>query len=257
MASYTFSSVGAGKERRTRRVIGSDGHSLVVALDHAGFMASGPPLAAMAQIAEGRPDAVLTTWHTARANAETFAEGGLVLRVDGGYTELGSFAPNDVSTLLTQVEDAMILGADMLIIMGFPGMTEEHVTMHRLSHLVTECEKVGMPLMVEALPGGFGAEIPQTIESIASTARIVAEMGADVIKTACPGDPAEFAAVVEACPVPVVALGGPKVDNEDDIVAFAKGVVDAGAAGVAIGRNVWGSPDPAKLVARLREAVHG
>ena len=55
----------------------------------------------------------------------------------------------------------------------------------------------------------------------------------------------------------MVALGGPKIDSEDDVVALARGVVEAGAAGVAFGRNVWGSPDPAKLIARLHEAVHG
>ena len=37
----------------------------------------------------------------------------------------------------------------------------------------------------------------------------------------------------------------------------ARGVVAAGGAGVAFGRNVWGSDDPAALVGRLLEAVHG
>ncbi|GIU86058.1 MAG: hypothetical protein KatS3mg009_0573 [Acidimicrobiia bacterium] len=77
------------------------------------------------------------------------------------------------------------------------------------------------------------------------------------MKTVCPGPTDEFAAVAEASPVPVVALGGPKMASEDDVVAVARGVVAAGAAGIAFGRNVWGSPDPAALVRRLRHAVHG
>jgi len=76
------------------------------------------------------------------------------------------------------------------------------------------------------------------------------------VKTVCPGPPDEFGAVVVACPAPVVALGGPKMTSEDDVVALARGVVAAGAAGIAFGRNVWGSPDPTALVTRLREAVH-
>ena len=59
------------------------------------------------------------------------------------------------------------------------------------------------------------------------------------------------------CPAPVVALGGPKVDDEDQVVALARGVVEAGGAGVAFGRNVWGSNDPGALVGRLLDAVHG
>ena len=47
------------------------------------------------------------------------------------------------------------------------------------------------------------------------------------------------------------------MSSEDDVVSLARGVVEAGGAGVAFGRNVWGSPDPRKLVTRLREAVHG
>jgi DhnA family fructose-bisphosphate aldolase class Ia len=45
--------------------------------------------------------------------------------------------------------------------------------------------------------------------------------------------------------------------TEDDVVALARGVVEAGAAGVAFGRNVWGSEKPRRLVERLRDAVHG
>ena len=61
---------------------------------------------------------------------------------------------------------------------------------------------------------------------------------------------------MESSEGPVVALGGPKMPSDDDVVAFARGVVANGAAGIAFGRNVWGSPDPAKLLARLYEAVH-
>jgi class I fructose-bisphosphate aldolase/fructose-bisphosphate aldolase/2-amino-3,7-dideoxy-D-threo-hept-6-ulosonate synthase len=47
------------------------------------------------------------------------------------------------------------------------------------------------------------------------------------------------------------------MEDEDSVVAVAKGVVDAGGSGVAFGRNVWGSPDTGKLVTRLMDAVHG
>jgi DhnA family fructose-bisphosphate aldolase class Ia len=92
---------------------------------------------------------------------------------------------------------------------------------------------------------------------VSRASRIAVELGADIVKTVCPGPAEEFAAVVEACPAPVVALGGPKMASDDDVVAFARGVVSAGASGIAFGRNVWGSSDPTALVKRLREAVHG
>ncbi|MFI0423079.1 fructose-bisphosphate aldolase [Spongiactinospora gelatinilytica] len=254
---YT-SAVGAGKLRRLRRVFGDDGRSVFVAIDHAAYMGEGPPLGEpMREIAAGRPDGVLATWHLARAYAGEFARSGLVLRVDGGSSEIGEFPAGDTSSILYTVEEALKVGADCLVMLGFPGAPDEEKSLTRLARVCAEAETVGLPVMAEMIPGGWGRAVPWTVENVARAARIGAELGADIIKTMCPGPPEEFAAVAEACPVPVVALGGPKMDNEDELVAVAKGIVAAGGAGVAFGRNVWGAEKPRQLVERLREAVHG
>jgi class I fructose-bisphosphate aldolase/fructose-bisphosphate aldolase/2-amino-3,7-dideoxy-D-threo-hept-6-ulosonate synthase len=257
MSLTPFSAVGAGKTRRFRRMFKADGRALFVAIDHAAYLGAGPPLTVVDDIALGQPDAVLATWHLARANPSALANAGLVLRVDGGISDLGGPAGSDVSSLVSTVDDAIRIGADAVVVLAFPGTPDEEVSLRRLTKLVGECEAAGLVVMAEALPGGFGQSVPWTFENVARASRIAAEMGADIIKTACPGPPEQFAEIVAACPVPVVALGGPKVDNEEDIVAFTRGIVSAGGAGVAIGRNCWGSPDPTKLVERLMEAVHG
>jgi DhnA family fructose-bisphosphate aldolase class Ia len=251
------SAVAAGKIRRFRRVVKADGRACLVAIDHAAYMGAGPPIDAMHAIAAGRPDAILATWNVARANAETFADCGLVLRVDGGTSELGDFASSDVSAILHRAEDAMTVGADAVVILVFPGAPDEEKSLHRLARLASECEQLGLPVMAETIPGGWAKAVEWSTENVSRAARMAVELGADIVKTVCPGPPEEFAAVVDACPAPVVALGGPKMSSEDDVVALARGVVGAGAAGIAFGRNVWGSDDPTALVARLREAVHG
>lgn len=255
--SGASSAVAAGKTRRFRRVVRGDGRSCLVAIDHGAYMGAGPPLDAMQAIAAGRPDGILATWHVARAHADTFADAALVLRVDGGTSELCAFASGDVSAILHRAEDAIAIGADAVVALVFPGSDDEEKSLLRLARLASECEQLGLPVMAEAIPGGWGKAIEWTTENVARAARIAVELGADIVKTVCPGPPDEFAAVVEAVPAPVVALGGPRMASEDDVVALARGVVAAGAAGIAFGRNVWGSPDPTALVARLREAVHG
>lgn len=253
----THSAVGAGKARRMRRMIAADGRALFVAIDHAAYMGEGPPLGEpMREIAAGRPDAILATWHLARAYAEDFAECGLVLRVDGGSSELGERAAGDVNALLHRAEEAATIGADAVVVLAFPGAPDEHLSLRRLAALASECELLGLPVMAEMIPGGWGRAVPWTAKTVAQAARIGVELGADIIKTVCPGPPEEFAAVVEACPAPVVALGGPRMSTEDEVVAVAAGVVRAGGAGVAFGRNVWGSDKPRQLVERLRSAVH-
>ncbi|GAA3789574.1 hypothetical protein GCM10022226_05390 [Sphaerisporangium flaviroseum] len=252
------SAVGAGKLRRMRRMFGADGRGVFVAIDHAAYMGEGPPLGEpMYEIAAGRPDAVLATWHVARAYAGPLAGSGLVLRVDGGSSELGDRAAGDTNALLHRPEEALTIGADCVVVLAFPGAPDEDRSLTRLARLCSECELLGLPVMAEMIPGGWGQAVPWTAENVARAARIGAELGADIVKTVCPGPPEEFAEVVRACPVPVVALGGPKMATEDDVVALARGVVDAGGAGVAFGRNVWGSEKPRQLVERLREAVHG
>ena len=252
------SSVGAGKLRRLRRFLKADGRSVLVAMDHAAYMGAGPPYGAgLEAIAAGRPDGILATWHLARSHAGLFADVGLVVRLDGGISELGERADSDVGDILHDVEAALTLGADGVVVLAFPGAADEHLSLLRLARLASACERHGLPVMAEVIPGGWGQAVPWTVENVAKGARIGAELGADIVKTVCPGPPAEFSAVVEACPVPVVALGGPRMTSEDDVVALARGVTAAGAAGIAFGRNVWGSSDPASLLERLHDAVHG
>jgi DhnA family fructose-bisphosphate aldolase class Ia len=257
MHGWFDSAVGAGKRRRARRLFATDGRTVLVALDHAAYMTAGPSTTAVSACAAGRPDGVLATWHTARAHADELADVGLVLRVDGGVSDLGQLAADDVSDVLYRAEQALAVGADAVVVLAYPGAPDEHLSLRRLARLCAECELLGLPVMAEMIPGGWGRAVEWSLENVSAAARIGVELGADMIKTVCPGAPEDFAAVVETCPAPVVALGGPKLDSEDDVVALARGVVEAGAAGVAFGRNVWGSADPAKLIGRLHDAVHG
>ena len=97
-----------------------------------------------------------------------------------------------------------------------------------------------------------------TPDKIAAGARICAETGADVIKTFYTGDPETMRKVVEYAMVPVVILGGAKKGSVRDLY---KDVYDAvilgGAAGVAIGNNIWRDPDPAGITRGLAAIIHG
>ncbi|HXY46049.1 MAG TPA: hypothetical protein VEH29_17825 [Acidimicrobiales bacterium] len=254
----TTSSTAAGKLRRLHRVFAGDGRSVIVAMDHAGFQGYGPPLAdGLEAILAGGPDAVLVGWNLARSAAEQLSHFGLVLRLDGGTSELGERASSDPTGLLYTAEAALSLGADAVAVMVYPGAREEHVSLRRLAELCTECDRLGLPVMAEVVPGSFGRHIEWSTQNISRSVRIAVEIGADIIKTMSPQDVTEMSKVVADCPVPLVALGGPRMESEDDSVDLARNVVAAGASGVAFGRNVWESPKPEAVVRRLREAVHG
>src|SRR5205807_2010982 len=122
------SAVGAGKLRRLRQFLRSDGRTVLVALDHAAYMGTGPPYGAgLEAIASGRPDGILATWHLARSHPGLFADSGLVLRLDGGISDLGEPAGGDVVGVLHRADEALALGADAVVVLAFPGAPDEHL----------------------------------------------------------------------------------------------------------------------------------
>ena len=254
---WVSSAVGAGKVRRFSRFMGVDGRALLVAIDMQSATGRGPALDVVERVAEGGPDGILATWHIARRYPAAFAECGLVLRVDGAVTLMGDPAEGDDLHLMYGAEQAAVIGADAVVLMAFPGMDDEVRSLRRLAALVGECEKIGMPVIAESIPGGWAREAPWDTEHIARGARVCVEIGADAIKTMAPPDVDDLARVVENCEVPLFVLGGPKKDSEDEVVDHARRVVEAGASGIAFGRNTWGAADPTAMVRRLYEAVHG
>ena len=82
--------------------------------------------------------------------------------------------------------------------------------------------------------------------------RIVAEMGAHIVKTYyCEG----FKKVVEGCPVPIVIAGGKKID-EKEALQMAHNAIKDGAIGVDMGRNIFQSENPVGMIKAVRAIVH-
>jgi DhnA family fructose-bisphosphate aldolase class Ia len=62
--------------------------------------------------------------------------------------------------------------------------------------------------------------------------------------------------VVQSCYTPIVVPGGSKMTSEQ-LLMMVHSAVQAGAVGCAVGRNVWGAEDPAKMTAALAAIIHG
>ena len=62
--------------------------------------------------------------------------------------------------------------------------------------------------------------------------------------------------MTDGCPVPVVILGGAKKDSNEDLFAMIRDSLDAGGAGVAMGRNVWGYKSPLLMTKAIRGLIH-
>jgi putative autoinducer-2 (AI-2) aldolase len=98
-----------------------------------------------------------------------------------------------------------------------------------------------------------GKELVRDARYLGLATRIVAELGAQVVKTYyCETD---FAHVTAACPVPVIMAGGKKLPVADALT-MAWRAVDQGASGVDMGRNIFQRQDPVAMVQAVRAVVH-
>ena len=137
-------------------------------------------------------------------------------------------------------------------------MNAEVRSLRRLAALVGECEKIGMPVIAESIPGGWAREVPWDAEHIAWGARVCVEIGADAIKTMAPPDVDDLARRGGELRCPPVRPGRSQEWTARTRRSTMPGcVVEAGASGIAFGRNTWGAADPTGMVRRLYEAVHG
>ena len=245
-----------GKDRRLRRLFrGKDGRCLLVPLDHGPWL--GPvkgieqPRSVVQKVLAGGANALLVSPGVARAVEPIMgSEVGIVLRVS---ISLGLAPEAKQETPVATVETALRLDADAVAVSIFFGRGQEIVTMRFLGELTERCNRFGMPVLAEMMPTMDDAYDPK---AIAHAARIGFEMGADIIKTNYCGDVAAFKHVVCSSPVPIVVAGGPRNSSgSDGTLQMVREILEAGAAGVAIGRRVWQAENPEAVVRAMHQIL--
>ena len=158
---------------------------------------------------------------------------------------------------VASVLEALKLGADGVSVHVNLGAEREPEMLMKLAAIAEECDALGVPLLAMMYPRGKSIRDPHSPELVAHAARLGAELGADVVKTAYTGSPESFRRVVEGCPVPVVIAGGPKAESELQVFKMVEEAMEAGAAGVALGRNVFQHSRPELMLKCIRMIVLG
>ena len=241
----------SSKTRRLARLFAPDGKCLVVAMDHAGFMDKPQhgleqPEQVIRGVVPAGADAFLLTLGSVQRYADVIGRAGVWLSID-----------TQPPLLERIVETALQIGVDGIKCMVYPWCAEVPDSLTNFAALAADCQKWGMPLMAEVIPGGFSAgPEARAPEKLSAGARVAMEAGADVIKTFYTGEVESFHLITQNCAVPIIVLGGERVANEQDLVLNVRNALDAGAAGVAIGRNIWGHPHPEQMTNLLATEIH-
>lgn len=237
-----------------------DDRALIVAMDHARAYGAieglEDPGVVIEAAVEGGADGVMTTFGVAKRYREQLAgRMPTILRLDGGpslYRE--DWLAYTEWSLLHSVEDALLLGADAVVLMAFVGTPVELQTYRMVASVAGECLRSNLPLMVEALPcPSERIPDPKAPDAMASAARIGFEHGADLVKTYYTED---FRQVTDNCPVPVLIAGGPRMETVEETLQVVHDAKEAGAAGAVFGRNIWQSGDPRGAIRALKGIIH-
>lgn len=189
----------------------------------------------------------------------------LVLRTDVANV-YGKDLPRTLFSRMIQnpVEQALRLDACSVVVNLFQIPNQPEVTdqcIQNILHIKPECDRYGMPLMVEPLvfqpnekAGGY--MVDGDLRKILPLARQAVELGADIIKADPTDDLNVYSQVVDICGrIPVLVRGGRRAPD-DEILRRTETLIRQGVAGIVYGRNVVQHSDPGGMTKALMAIVH-
>lgn len=233
-----------------------NGTMVIVAMDHCPALGPVPglvdPVATVKVLCQGRPDTLFMHKGNLKLAYPILVEHRIPFLLS--ISTATTLCEPDRVYLVDTVEYAAQIGASGVSMRTFVGTAYEREMLMDLGRVSAACERYGLPLLAMMYPRG--SENDYDPVRVRHAARIGAELGADIVKTYYTGDPASFRQVTESCPVPVVMSGGPKADQPVDFLAQVSGAMAGGAAGVAVGRNVWQHAHPERMLEAVKAVVH-
>jgi 2-amino-4,5-dihydroxy-6-oxo-7-(phosphonooxy)heptanoate synthase len=153
-------------------------------------------------------------------------------------------------------EDCLRRGADAISVHVNMGSITEDLQIRMMAEMADACDRAGLPLLAMIYPRGPGVNDHPPLETLLHAATLAADVGVDLVKLPFSGTSVEdMTQVVSSCPVPILAAGGAKVSDKE-LASFAADVMKSGARGLAMGRNIFLSVDPASRVREIRKILH-
>jgi fructose-bisphosphate aldolase/2-amino-3,7-dideoxy-D-threo-hept-6-ulosonate synthase len=206
-------------------------------------------------VTRGGADAVLT-------------QKGIAPRVHGNTNGAGYVVHLNASTSIGPdsndkrrtgtVKGAIRAGADAVSMHINVGSKYEREQLAFLSELTEEASDYGVPTLAMAYARGAhleGDDPEHNAEYLGHAVRLAEEVGADVVKTSYSGDADSFEHVCESTALPVVIAGGSPAGDRATLDAV-RGAMDAGAAGVSMGRSIFQHDDPEAITSAVSAVVH-
>lgn len=159
------------------------------------------------------------------------------------------------SPQVCEVDEAIKLGASAVGYTIYAGSQFEADMFKEFGKIVKEAHARKVPVIAWVYPRGKDIINDQTKEIVAYASRIAFELGADIAKIKYSGSVEDFKwAVKSAGKTKVVLSGGPKV-SDDEFIKIIENIMQAGAIGVAVGRNVWQNENSLVIAQKIKNII--
>lgn len=226
------------------------GNTVMFAFDHGYFMGSTAGLERLdlliPQLAD-HVDVLMGTRGALRSCVPPDCRKAIALRTTSGSSMVNDDLSHEV--VAVDIEDAVRMNADCMAVQTFIGADGQLSSIDNLSQTINAGLRHSIPTMAVV---AVGKQMERNDRFFKLATRIVAEMGANIVKTYyCEN----FEEVVAACPVPLVVAGGKKLP-EKDALTLAYKVISEGARGVDMGRNIFQSEHAVAMADSIHKIVH-
>jgi 2-amino-4,5-dihydroxy-6-oxo-7-(phosphonooxy)heptanoate synthase len=240
-----------GRTHRMKRLFNRGRRILIMAMDHGipyGDVYGEKKLEDHLKDAAGKVDAIILNKGVIDTVSEDLLNRFEIIFKLNGITAY-SDDPYDL-VMLSDVEEAVSYDPAAVSYELYLGGRHEHDRLGELGKVIRECSRFDIPLISHIYPN----EEKKDPEIISHCMRLGLEMGTDIIKTFYyKGMEKQISRTAR----PVVIAGGPKMKNSSEVVNYARNAMKAGAAGIAMGRNLWGwGDDTVSVVTQIARIVH-
>jgi class I fructose-bisphosphate aldolase len=153
------------------------------------------------------------------------------------------------------VDHAADLGADAVGFTLYGGSNHEIAMAEEFRDVQEAARDHDLPVVMWSYPRGQGVKNDTKESVIAYASRLALELGADVAKIKHPGSREAMEWAVESAgPVKVIMSGGSKTDDRSFLQSVRE-TMDAGGAGLAVGRNVWQRENAESMLDALEAVI--
>ncbi|MBW2978072.1 fructose-bisphosphate aldolase [Candidatus Woesearchaeota archaeon] len=160
-----------------------------------------------------------------------------------------------IARQICSVKKAVDLGADAVGYTIYVGSEYEPEIFKEFGKIQEEAHDYGLPVIAWMYPRGKTVGDELNTDLLAYSARVGLELGADILKMKYNGDKEGFKWIVKCAGKAKVSIAGGHKADDKEFLTHLKDALEAGAVGMAVGRNVWQHNKPLGMTKAIKKII--